>query len=213
MKKGLSVGLALLCLLAASAAVGWNFDFQVSGTLLNSPAQYSGIFVSGGDGTLQFTVNDTGWPTEPNARFDHIWATYFAPNYYSTAGAEKWVGQFTGRFSMNVSNAIPGYNGTCEGSITPKFTVRDLDADGILDEEEKDNWNNLLDGRLSKLCDDPSTGEMTCRRGTGALSSNGFAFKYPPDVNVLNGYGNLVLVSCPSADQPTSWGSIKSLYR
>jgi hypothetical protein len=216
MMKGTIISIALLCLLVASAAMGapWYFNFQVSGTLLSQPAQYSGIFTSGATGTLRFTLDDTGWPVEANARFAHIWSTYFAPHYYGTpAGAEKWVGTMVGRFYMTVTAGPVGYKGTCEGTITADFTVRDMDADGVLDESEKDNWNNMLDGRLAKFCTDPSTGEMVCKKGNGALNSNGFAFKYPPDVNVLNGNGNLWLIACPSADEPTSWGLIKSLYR
>jgi hypothetical protein len=215
MMKGTSVFIALVCLLVASTALGavWYFDFQVSGTLLNHPAQYSGIFTSGADGTVQFTLDDTGWPVD-STRFTHIWNTYFAANYNNTTpGAEKWTGVIVGRFSMATTTAPTGYHGTCQGTITATFTVRDMDADGVLDESEKDNWNNMLDGRLAKFCEDPSTGEMLCKKGNGSVNSNGFAFKYPPDVNVLNVHGSLLLISCPSADEATSWGSIKSLYK
>ncbi|MFH1219492.1 MAG: hypothetical protein V1694_03455 [Candidatus Eisenbacteria bacterium] len=219
MKKGLAIVTALLCLGLASAASGaiWNFNFQISGTIMNSPAQYSGIFTSGGDGTLQYTLNDAAWPppSDPAARFAYIWATYFASNYNnSTPGAEKWVGQIPGTFSMVVTNAPTGYTGTVQGRINAKYTIRDMDADGVLDEEEKVNWNNMLDGRLAKLCTDPSTGEMACKAGTGALNHNGFGFVYPPDVNVVTGAGNLNLyLPCPSANEPSSWGTVKSLYR
>jgi hypothetical protein len=218
MKKGLIAFAAVSCLLAASAATGaiWNFNFQISGTLMNHPAQYSGIFTSGGNGTLQYTQDDALWPdpSDPAARFAYIWTTYFAANYNNTTpGAEKWVGQIPGTFSMVVTAAPVGYTGTCQGRINAKYTVRDMDADGVLDEEEKTNWNNMLDGRLSKLCTDPSTGEMACKSGTGALNSNGFGFVYPPDVNTLNGAGNLNFFPCASGTEPASWGSIKSLYR
>jgi len=89
-----------------------------------------------------------------------------------------------------------------------------MDADGILDESEKFVVQyNMFDGRLSKPCLYPGTGEMACKTGTGALNSNGFGFTYPPDINVLNGNGNLNLVTCPSDNDPSSWGSVKSLYR
>lgn len=218
MKKGIVIGTALLCMLLASTASGaiWNFNFSISGSLLLHPAQYSGIFTSGGDGTLEYTLDDALWPdpSDPAARFAYIWTTFFAGNYNnSTPGAEKWVGSIRGTFSMATSNAPPGYNGTCQGKILAKYTVRDLDADQTLDEEEKINWNNMLDGRLSKLCTDPGTGEMACKQGTGALNSNLFGFPTPPELNTLNGFGNLNFSPCPSATENGTWGQIKSLYR
>ena len=218
MKKGLSIVTALLCFGLASGASGaiWSFNFQISGTIMNSPAQYSGIFTSGGDGTLQYTLNDAAWPppSDPAARFAYIWATYFAPNYTNLpTGAEKWVGQIPGTFSMVVTNAPPGYTGTVQGKINAKYTIRDLDADGVLDESEKTSMYNVLDGRLSKLCTDPSTGEMACKFGTGALNHNIFRFVNPPDVNTVTGLGNLNFYPCASATEPASWGSVKSLYR
>jgi hypothetical protein len=219
MKLGLCVFVLLALLVTASAvlAAPWYFSFHVEGTIMNHPAQYSGIFTNAADGTLEFTLNDSAWPdaSDPDARFAYIWTTYFAANYNnSTPGAEKWTGSITGTFSMATTNAPVGYNGTCQGNITAKFTIRDMDADGILDEAEKFSVQyNMLDGRLSKPCALPGTGEMACKTGTGALNSNGFAFTYPPGLNLLNGNGNLNLVTCPSANEPSSWGSVKSLYR
>jgi hypothetical protein len=218
MKKGIAIGIALLCFGLASAASGavWNFNFSITGSLLLHPAQYSGIFTSGGDGTLEYTLDDALWPdpADPDARFAYIWATFFAGNYDgSTPGAEKWVGSIRGTFSMSTSSAPEGYNGTCAGKILAKYTIRDLDADQVLDEEEKVNWNNMLDGRLSKLCTDPSTGEMACKQGTGALNSNLFGFPTPPELNTLNGFGNLNLSPCPSGVEDRTWGMIKALYR
>jgi hypothetical protein len=220
MKRGVVASSVLLFILAATAAYGaiWNFNFQISGTLLAHPAQYSGIFTSGADGTLQYTHDDTAWPdaSDPVARFNHIWTTYFAANYNnSTPGAEKWVGKIPATFSMAVTAAPVGYTGTCQGRIPAvTYTIKDVDADGVLDEEEKTDWNNTLYGTLAKLCADASTGEMSCKAGNGALNSNGFGFVTPPDVNTLNGYGSLNLyVPCASANEDASWGSIKSLYR
>jgi hypothetical protein len=219
MKRGLCTVVALAVLAIASAATGtpWYYSFQITGSLLNHPAQYSGIFTNAGDGTLEFTLNDAAWPdpADPGARFAYIWTTYFAGNYNGTTpGAEKWSGSILGTFTMSTSNAPTGYNGTLQGNINAKFTIRDLDADGILDDAEKYSIQyNMLDGRLSKSCAMPATGEMANKQGTGALNSNGFAFLYPPEINVLSGNGNLNLVACPSADEQSSWGSIKSLYR
>jgi hypothetical protein len=219
MKLGLCALALVVAVLLASAVVAapWYFNFHLEGTMMNHPAQYSGIFTSGADGTIEFTLTDTGWPdpSDPDARFAYIWSTYFAANYNNaTPGAEKWTGSILGTFSMATSNAPAGYNGTCQGNINAKFMIRDMNANGILDESEKFSIQyNTLDGRLSKPCAFPSTGEMACKTGSGALNSNGFAFTYPPSFNVLNGNGNLNLVTCPSAADPSTWGSVKSLFR
>jgi hypothetical protein len=222
MKKGLHtlLGVGVILLLIPVAVLGWNFDYQIYGNVLQSPVRYdSGGLTSGADGTFEFSLDDTGWPTDPAARFDYIWATYFADNYdSSTPGAYKWVGQIPGRFYIEATNAPYGYNGWCEGSINAKITVRDIDGDGVLDESEK--WaDHLFDGRLSKLCDypdgDQGYGEMRDTWGWGAVASNYFSFKMPPELDTLYNGGNLTLTSmgCQTPDSPASWGSVKALYK
>jgi hypothetical protein len=215
MNKGwfMLLGMVALFLLTPALVLGWSFDYEAYGNILVSPVYYSGVLTSGGDGTFDFTLSDGGWPTDPAARFDHIWDTYFRDNYDSTTpGAYKWVGQITGRFYLDADNTL-GYNGTCEGSINAKITVRDLDEDEVLDDTEK--WaEHLFDGRLSKLCDDLSTGDMACKFGSGSLASNYFNFVMPPGVDDLYNGGSLNLFpGCPSANEQASWSSIKALYR
>lgn len=222
MNKGFHtlLGVGAILLLTPVVVLSWNFDYEIYGNILQSPVRYdSGGLTSGGEGTFEFTLDDTGWPTNPAARFTHIWDTYFAPNYDSTTpGAYKWVGQIPGRFYVEAINAPYGYNGWCEGSINAKITVRDVDEDGVLDDEEK--WaEHLFDGRLSKLCDYPDGdlgyGEMKDKWGWGALASNYFAFKIPPELNTLHNGGNLTLTSmgCQTANSPASWSSVKALYK
>jgi hypothetical protein len=207
-------------LLTPVVVLSWNFDYEIIGNILQSPVLYNhGGLLSGGDGRFEFTLDDTGWPVDPAARFDHIWATYFAPNYdTNTPGAYKWVGQIPGRFYVEVNNAPYGYNGWCRGSINAKITVRDVDEDGVLDDVEK--WaDHLFDGRLSKLCDypsgDPGFGEMQDKWGWGALASNYFSFRMPPALDTLYNGGNLTLtpMGCTSQNHPASWSAVKALYR
>lgn len=218
MNKGLCMlaGVGALFLLMPAIVLGWNFDYEIHGNVLESPILYDGGgLVSGGDGIFEFTLDDTGWPVgPPAARFDHIWTTYFAGNYDNTTpGAYKWVGQMPGTFYLEASNAPAGYNGWCEGSINAKITVRDIDEDGILDDVEK--WaDHLFDGRLSKLCTHSAGGEMAYMWGWGALASNYFNFVMPPGVDTLYNGGNLSLMpGCSTTNEPSYWGSIKALYR
>jgi hypothetical protein len=210
------VCLGAVLLLSPALVLGWNFDYEVYGSILESPARYNlGGLTSGGDGTLEFTLDDTGWPLTPAARFTHIWTTYFADNYVdSIPGAEKWVGEIPGMFHLEATNAPVGYNGACDGTIMAKITVRDNNPlNGILDDAEK--WgDHLFDARLSKLCEHSGWGEMAFMWGWGSLASNYFSFKMPPGVDTLYDGGSLFLMpGCTTAVEPTHWGLIKALYR
>jgi len=214
MKKGGFIALIGLLLVPAVAS-SWNFDYSIisEGGILGPSPHYIGIFTSGAEGTFEIWFDDTGWPTDPEERFDSLWVWYFAANYDSTPGAANWKGTIPGRFYMNTTAAPPGYVGWCEGTIQAKITVRDFNENRTLELWER-NKQHLFDGRLSKLCDDPSGGEMACKWGWGAVASNYFSFVSPPGPDTLYDGGNLTLMEgCPSATEPTSWGSIKALYR
>jgi len=217
MKKGLCIIAALALLLLASAAFGdpWYFSFTVSGTILNHPAQYSGILTDGGSGTLEFTLNDALWPdpSDPAARFTYIWNTYFKTHYVNQAGAQRWMGLIPGSYSMVVTAAPAGYTGTMSAYIDAQFSIRDLDADRVLDDNEKYGDYNQFNGTIWKNCTDPSTGEMACTDGPGAISAGRFSFTYPPDLDVMDGTANLDLAPCASSTDQSSWGTIKALYR
>jgi len=217
MKRGLYAVAALSLAVLASAALAEPvyFDYTWSGTILNSPAQYSGILTSGGDGTIEMTLIDTGWPdpSDPDARFTYIWDTYFKNRYIPTPGAQRWVGRIPGWISYVITSGPPGYVGTCTAYIDADFSIKDLDADRVLDDNEKYGDYNQFNGTIWKDCTHPGTGEMECVQGPGAISAGRFSFTYPPDVDVMNGSTNLEFAPCPSAADPSSWGSIKSLYR
>lgn len=213
MAKGMTALAVLAVLLLPMAGFGWNFTYQIiaeHGILGPSP-RYSGIFTSGGEGTLEIWFDDSTWPTNPEERFDSLWVWYFANNYTYSPGASKWLGQILGRFYMNVTAGPTGYVGWCQGTVNAKITVRDLNDNGILEPFERAQ-EQLFDGRLSKLCEDPSGGEMACKWGWGSLAApNKFTFTAGADT--LSGSGNLTLLGCSSSSDETSWGNIKALYR
>lgn len=192
------------------------FDYVIYGNILASPVLYnSGSLLSGAEGAIQFELDDTGWPTDPEARFDHIWVTYFADNYDATHPVTKrWVGQFPGTWRLEAWNAPPGFGGWCQGHIDARITVRDYDGDEVLDSTEK--WGDqLFDADLSRLCDDPAGGEPMWKWGYGAMASNYFHFVMPPGVDELANGGNITLTDygCVVSTGQPSWGSIKALYR
>lgn len=206
----------LLVALAPSTVFGWTFKFSAEGNILQSPPTYTGRVGSTAVGSLDFTFNDTGWPVEPEARFDHIWEAYFAPNYDTIGPIPHWDGQIPGVFYIETTSAPSGYAGWCHGDLHAKIVVIDWNRDGIPDENEK--WTpHLLDCRLSKLCDHGSGGEMACTWGWGAIATDStghFSFVLPPGSDRVSGIGNLnLLPGCPSPVEQTSWGSIKQLYR
>jgi hypothetical protein len=217
MKKGYIslAGAVLAVMLTPIIAGAWNFDYEIYGNILDDPPYYgNGSLTSGADGFIEFTLTDDDWPLDPDQRFNWIWNQYFKPNYdNSVPGAYKWVGTFTGTFYLQATNAPVGYNGWCWGAIRPTITIWDSNENGALDLAEK--WGeNLFDARLSKLCTHGSGGEMDCMWGWGALASNYFSFKMPPVLDTLYNGGNLTLMTgCASANEPSSWGSIKALYR
>jgi hypothetical protein len=218
----LSILVAVLIVLVPAVLMSWNFDYEVKskmGGILERTPGYKGPIVDGGSGWIWFELYHNDWPdtTDPDARFDYIWDTYFAPNYDSSVvGAYKWVGQLPGQFYLHTTSAPIGYNGWFLGSINAKITVRDFNENGTLE-----TWEllkqHLFDGRLSKLCEDPGGGEMDCKWGWGALASNYFSF-YPPDppgVDTLYNGANLTLTAmgCETAVEAASWGAIKALYK
>ncbi|MGQ9604491.1 MAG: hypothetical protein ACUVUU_09860 [bacterium] len=213
MLKGLIGVAALVVLLIPMVASGWNFNYQIiaeHGILGPSP-RYSGLITSGGEGTLEVWFDDSTWPSDPEERFDSLWVWYFANHYTYNPGSSNWAGQILGRFYMNVTDGPSGYVGWCEGTIKAKITVRDLNDNRILEQFEREQ-EQLFDGRLSKLCEDPSGGEMACKWGWGSLAApNKFTFTAGEDT--LGDGGNLTLLGCSSSVDETSWGSIKALYR
>ncbi len=209
-----SVALVVCLLPRLAHSDNLSFDYELYGTLLNSPATYSGNLTSGAEGTFSFTINDSDWPdpSDPDARFDYIWVTYFADNFdNSTPGAWSWQAQMTGTFELNITNGPPGFNGSCWGNMAAKFTIRDINMNAILDDFEKFG-ENMFDGRVSIFCGN-GTGEMECKRGYGAVASNFFTFTYPPDQDTLYDGGTITLYDCSSATNPCTWGEIKALYR
>ena len=192
------------------------FDYVVYGNILESPVLYnSGSLLSGADGAIQFTLDDTGWPTDPEDRFDYIWITYFAANYDSTdPHTNRWIGWFSGTWHLVAWNAPPGFGGWCEGHMDARITVRDYDSDEVLDDTEK--WGDqLFDATLSKQCDGPAGGEPLWKWGWGAMASNYFNFLMPGGLDELSDGGNITITDfgCETAATPGSWGSIKALYR
>jgi len=221
MRKITIAAFVLVLTLALSQTAGAiTFMGNGSGSLMTSPATYSGTFISGLTGSWSFTVDDSMWPaaSDSTARFNHIWSTYFAGNYDNTVGAEGWWGFFDGittptapQFRFNTT-APSGWNGLVGGDMSITILIRDIYADGILDQAEKHRRNHQLSATLS-VNSTRGTGDYINMCGDGSLSAGNFNFKNPPTLDSLTPNGQITMEACPSPIETETWGAIKALYR
>jgi len=212
--RRLIVVAALLALVAFAAPAGaddsWFVGLNGTGSLLASGADYSGTFMFGMVGAWEIDVDDSLWPPPGPARFDYMWATFFAGHYDDSPGAEAWYGDFDGltlpttpRFEFNTSS--PG--GLLIGDVTLRVMVRDWNSNGVLDQNEKTDNLNLT--ATVSVNPDFGTGYFMITCGHGSLGSGNFNFADP---DVLQMTGQLQTYPCPSPTEDTSWGTIKALY-
>jgi hypothetical protein len=215
MLLGLLSAFALLVVQPASADSTLTVGMNGSGSLMMSPAVYSGNFMFGLVGTWEITIDDSMWPdpADSTARFNYIWDHYFAPNYISTVGAESWMGYFNAatlpsapHFRFDSASPV----GVIEGDFTFTILVRDWYADGILSQSEK-HRNVNMSATLNVL---PSLGtgayEGLC--GNGSVSSGNFNFVNPPLTDTVQIMGQIQTYSCPSPAEDRTWGAIKALF-
>jgi hypothetical protein len=214
----LTLAAALLALLVfvalpAHADDSWFVGLNGSGSLLLNAPDYVGTFMFGMTGTWTIEVDDSAWPPPGPARFDYIWDNYFADHYVPTPGGEAWFGDFDGltlpsvpQFTFDTTS--PG--GLLAGDITFRIMVRDWDADGVLDDQEK--YDNLNFNATISVNPDFGTGYFMISCGHGSIASGNFNFVDPPGVDVLQITGQIQTYPCPSPTEQTSWGTIKAMY-
>jgi hypothetical protein len=216
MNRAIVCAIVIAVVFPASAMAGMLFfGWQLTGTIMDSPAEYSGALTWGAGGSFYFRLDDAGWPDPSTqaARWDYIFNTYFAGHYdNSTPGAYNWKGQVDAWYTLELNSAPPGFNGTVSGEFRPQITLRDIDEDGIFDPFEREG-ENLINGSFTINCN-VGTGELATQRGTGSMQDNYMSFPYLPATDVMpNGSGSVNLSACPSALEESSWGNIKALYR
>jgi hypothetical protein len=221
MRKITIAAFVLVLTLALSQTAGAiTFMFTGNGSLMTSPATYSGTFISGLTGTWSFTIDDSVWPaaSDTTARFDYIWNNYFAGHYDATVGAEGWWGTFDGnttpsapQFVFNTTAPV-GWNGHLAGDMAITILIRDWYADGILSQGEKHKRNHQLSATFS-VNPTLGTADFVNKCGNGSQSAGNFNFKNPPTLDSISGNGQVTLQDCPSPVEGATWGAIKALYR
>jgi hypothetical protein len=233
MKKlalALTVLAVVLFVVAPAGATQYQPGSSGLGSFMKSPVVYEFNFLFGMTGTWSFTIDDSLWPdpSDPQARFDYIWNTFFAGNYDgSTPGAEAWRGYFDGStlptvptFEMDVSGTIPpNLVGTLGGNVTIVVQVRDFVADGVLSQAEKDNNHGF--NATFQISPSLGTGDFVNMCGTGSMAASAitggdekrFNFVDPPADDALELIGIMDIEPCPSPTDDSSWSTIKALYR
>jgi hypothetical protein len=203
---------------SANAQVPSHMVFDVEGTsnFMVSPVLFVGN-VTGGEpllltGYWDIQVDDTGWPadTDKQARWDHIAATYYLPNY------DPFVGNWTATFDENTTASAPWWQtgragvGNMTGTATLQLTMLDFDLDGVIDTDERSFL--LFSGTLIVVKNGEGVFAGFCGLGSYSGSANN-----PDPANWANdnftGSNILDVEDCAVPVKEVSWGHIKSIYQ
>jgi hypothetical protein len=223
MMKRLSVLFAFCaCLLLISSPVTYaqvpthiEYGFSGFGNFMVSPVNYTGSIDSGEPllvgGTWNINVDDTGWPpdTDKLVRWNHIDATYFAPNY------DGILGTWTGSFDENTTASSPTWDaghvlGTLGGTATLQITIQDFDFDAVIDPDERSF--SIFSGTLIVVKN--GTGIWAGYCGLGSFSGTSFnsdPWNFADDY--VEGFTILDIEDCGVPVEEITWGHVKSIYQ
>jgi hypothetical protein len=213
MKKALAITLAVL-LISSVAYAFTEYEFTCLGhgnMPVESPVVYHGTITVGAlaPGTWSITIPDAGWPSisDPDARWDYIWAHYYAPNY--SVQDQIWTATFD-NCSIHLTHTGVGTL-TGVGDIT--FQILD-DGNGILDPWEcSDGVSGAIiiihegTGLYAELCGNGSYSGFYSRSCDLVPGQPDFMYD---DVNFVM---TLWLEECGMGTETSTWGSVKALFR
>lgn len=220
----------VLAMVASADAITFkqeNFALLGSGSLMDSPVQFNGDIIQGtlAPGTFWIRLDDTSWPsdnpgTPENERLDYVLSHYFT--YDATPGNEGWDGYFPPagsgepmpkwRFYTVAGDTL---GGDCNSFV---LTIRDVDADGIVDEGEYArkvfSANFIAYISYSGGCYNFFCGVGNCSGALDVTDQESLEEElYVPSATSAS--GNMILRddNCHTATEASSWGGIKSIYR
>lgn len=192
------------------------FDFEGFGNLvMDSPPVYMNDIVAGDSrvvgGTWWWQLDDSTWPptSDPNARWDYIFSTYFV--YTSGAGA-NWTAVFDGNSlpTKPVWELSHPMNGTMGGTLSWSITILDWNGNGVLDLDER--TFGTFSGTIMVM--KYGTGNFSKYCGSGAFNgsySNPDPANYADDF--VEGHCILDLINCQIGTEESSWSALKAMYR
>jgi hypothetical protein len=189
-------------------------DGEFYGSLMvGSPVHFSGPITFGScyPGTWDIWIDDTGWPTDPAPRWDHIWNTFYAPNYDPTlfGGFGGWLGIFDVPTLAERPDLFIDHTGegTMTGVIQLIFQVQD-NGNGVLDPGEE--CMGSLVGIVIIIND--GTGVYAGYCGSGSYSG-GFFRDCPGFNETWMVHMDLCIQPCETPVAETTWGTVKALFQ
>ena len=219
MMKKLVFVFAICVFAAGTASADFNVTFTGQGTgnmVYDSPVVYTGPVI-GGDlvpGTWTISIDDTGWPptTNPTARWDYIWNTFYeyTPANPPIIPDAVWTATFDTPLTASRPALFLDHQGTgtMSGVADMRFQVIDADGDMVLDPDECDG--DGLSGIVIIIEDGTDYYADQCGNGSyqGGYTRNCSTW----DDNVVFQM-SIDLWPCGMAAEPASWGAIKALYQ
>lgn len=195
----------------ASAEVFKNFFCDGYGDMVGDVGSvvYTGSIL-GGDlapGIWSVSIDDTGWPTDPGARWDYLWNTFYV---YTPGSPSVWIATFDSPLlaTRPVLYLEHTGHGSMSGVADMRFQYIDQDNDGVLDADECSG--NGLSGMVIIIED--GVGEYASLCGNGSYQG-GFTRDCDTHADHVQFQMSLALHDCGMGTEPASWGAVKALYQ
>jgi hypothetical protein len=208
--------LALWSLARSQEIEYYTVGLSGTGGLLKAGSDYAGTIAFGMVGVWTLEIDDSLWPDagDTTARFEHIWETYFAPNYDATPGLESWRGYFNSSAlpaspRLTLRTDQPGGDLVLNAPFV--LLVRDYDGNGALSPSER-----RQDCQLSMTC---SVEKPACTEyfydycGNGGLGAGDVNLVSPPATDEISAIAQFQVWYCGSPVSAGSWVAIKTVFR
>ncbi len=204
-----------------------SFALDGGGSFMDSPPVWSGNITAGSlsPGVYWISMDDGGWPadnpgTPENERWDFIFSNYFT--YDDTPGNEGWDGTWPSTTPGDDSPLWRMYTdaGDTLGGMTSSFriVIRDYNGNGILEDNEYAEkafsigficYINFSKGCFTSFC-----GMGNCSGTLDMIDESTMQEElYVPSPISASGILSLRDTNCTTADESSSWGSIKTIYQ
>lgn len=191
------------------------YDASGSGNFLSSPVQYAGTVTAGEPlllgGYWTLWIDDSAWPpdSDPAARWGHINATYYAPNY------DMFGGFWTATFDENSTPSAPQWTsgkagiGEMTGTATLQTTIQDFNFNGTIEPDERGFM--ICSGTLIVVKNGSGVFAGYCGLGSfsGAIQ-NYDPWNYADDLFDLTTI--LDVEDCSVPVEEVTWGAVKTIY-
>jgi hypothetical protein len=203
------------------------FALDGGGSFMDSPPFWSGNITAGtlSTGTYWISMDDSSWPadnpgTPNNERWDFIFSTYFT--YDATPGNEGWDGEWP---NSMLGDDAPGWRfytdaGDTMGGLCTSFRVviRDYNGNGIMEDSDylakQFSIGFVCYINYSKGCFTSFCGQGNCSGTLDLIDDMTMEEElYVPSPISASGRLYLRDTSCVTANEASSWGSIKAIHK